>query len=46
MPGTLDMVNTRGVKTEILKMAHNYKAQGKRGAKEVDEYAIHLRAPL
>lgn len=46
VPSTLDMVNALGVKTEIFKMAHNYKAQGKRGAKEVDEYAIHLRAPL
>jgi adenine-specific DNA-methyltransferase len=44
--GTLDMVNAPGVKTEIFRMAHNYKAQGKRGAKEVDEYAIHLRPSL
>lgn len=41
--GTLDHLKDVAFSAEVFQMAHTYKAQGKRNAKQVLEYAVHLR---
>lgn len=41
--GTLAKLDGAAGEVDIFQMAHSYKAQGRRGAKQVLEYAVHLR---
>lgn len=41
--GTLAHLEGLAHSADIFQMPHSYKAQGKRGAKQVLEYAVHLR---
>ncbi|MCY1204365.1 hypothetical protein D9M72_158910 [compost metagenome] len=41
--GTLERLSGYAQAVDVFRMNHSYKAQGKRGPKQVVEYAIHLR---
>lgn len=41
--GTLEQLGSHAKAADVFCMNHSYKAQGKRGPKQVVEYAIHLR---